>query len=210
MVCGILHIRDVAHCWNSFFVYNGKFLFQVKFWSVLGALIWCGEWHVDQAPKRHILASEHVFWAIMHLSTTLRSGCAWARENWWRSPKRSHNRYVSMCPLKPAWHIGMELLVSVEGDDVIDWGENESDSKRGCWNTEGRLSVFPIESLYGSQHYALPCSCYETAKFFFYINSFINLTRVLAFVTDFTFTRVEACSITSFCFYPITSCIVCY
>jgi hypothetical protein len=55
-----------------------------------------------------------------------------------------------MCPLKPAWRIGMELLVSVEADDVINWGENESDSKRGCWDTEGRISVFPIESWYGS------------------------------------------------------------
>jgi hypothetical protein len=55
-----------------------------------------------------------------------------------------------MCPLKPAWRIGMELLVSVEADDVINWGENESDSKRGCWDTEGRISVLPIESWYGS------------------------------------------------------------
>jgi hypothetical protein len=55
-----------------------------------------------------------------------------------------------VCPLKPAWRIGMELLVSVEADDVINWGEKESDSKRGCWDTEGRISVFPIESWYGS------------------------------------------------------------
>jgi hypothetical protein len=34
--------------------------------------------------------------------------------------KKSHNRYMSpMCPLKPASRIGMELLVSVEADDVI-------------------------------------------------------------------------------------------
>jgi hypothetical protein len=57
-----------------------------------------------------------------------------------------------MCPSKPAWRIGMKLLISVEGDDVINWGKNESDSERGCWDTEGRKSVFPIESWYGSDN----------------------------------------------------------
>jgi hypothetical protein len=44
----------------------------------------------------------------------------------------------------------MELLVSVEDDDVINYGENQSGSKRGCWDTEGKKSVFPIENWYGS------------------------------------------------------------
>jgi hypothetical protein len=44
----------------------------------------------------------------------------------------------------------MELLVSVEADDIINCGENENGSERGCWDTEGRKSVCSIESWYGS------------------------------------------------------------
>jgi hypothetical protein len=37
-----------------------------------------------------------------------------------KSQKKSQNRYISpMCPLKPASRIGMELLVSVDADNVI-------------------------------------------------------------------------------------------
>jgi hypothetical protein len=44
----------------------------------------------------------------------------------------------------------MELPVSVEGDDIINCGENQSGSERGCWDTDDQKSVFPIENWYGS------------------------------------------------------------
>jgi hypothetical protein len=56
----------------------------------------------------------------------------------------------------------------------------------------------------------LLCSSVKRDQSLVLVFAFIDLTRVLTSVTDRTFLRVNASSIISFCFYPITCCIVFY
>jgi hypothetical protein len=51
-----------------------------------------------------------------------------------------------MCSLKPARRIGMELLVSVEADNFIHLGENESYSERFAEIHRVESKCFPLKA----------------------------------------------------------------
>jgi hypothetical protein len=119
VVCHILHIRDVAYCWNSFIMGNPYSRSNFgQFWGITPV------WRVVCRPdpqKAHpcvrtrILSHHAPFYdSPFGLGVNLRK----LVKN--KNKKKSHNRSMSpLCPLKPASRIGMGLRVSVEADDVI-------------------------------------------------------------------------------------------
>jgi hypothetical protein len=113
--------RDVAYCWNSFIMGNPYSC--SNFGQFLGDYSSVGSGMSTGPPIGTSLRRNTHFeptYTFLQLSVRLGVGLRKLVLKKKSQKEKSHNRYMSlMCPLKLASRIGMELLVSVEADDVI-------------------------------------------------------------------------------------------
>jgi hypothetical protein len=100
-MCRILHIRDVAYCWNSFIM--GNPYSRSNFGQFLGDYSGVGSGILTRPPKGTSLRQNtHFEPSCTFLRLSVRAGRE-PEKTGKKSKKKSHNRYMSpMCPLKPA------------------------------------------------------------------------------------------------------------